>query len=103
MEFIETSIFTKRIDEYLTHEEYLDLQILLSENPEAGSLIKGGGGIRKIRCATGNRGKSGGIRVIYYFVNARNQIFMLTAYPKSKKDNLTKSETAILAQFVKGI
>ncbi|MBN8648110.1 MAG: type II toxin-antitoxin system RelE/ParE family toxin [Caulobacterales bacterium] len=103
MEFVETPTFTKQINEYLTDVEYSNLQILLSEAPETGALIKGGGGIRKIRAAIGNKGKSGGIRVIYYYINSRNQIYMLLAYPKSKKDNLTAQETAILAQLVKDI
>ena len=55
----------------------------------------------KVRCAQGNKGKSGGIRVIYYWVNEDHQIFFLLAYPKSVKDTLTDKETAILRQLVK--
>ncbi len=62
---------------------------------------KNGGGIRKVRCAQGNKGKSGGIRVIYYWVTEDDQIFFLVAYPKSLKDNLTDKETSILRQLVK--
>jgi hypothetical protein len=49
------------------------------------------------------RGKSGGVRVIYYWVKDDHQIFMLVVYPKTKKDNLTDRETAILREYVKGI
>ena len=64
---------------------------------------QGGGGIRKLRHAVQGRGKSGGVRVIYYWVKDNHQIFMLVVYPKSIKDNLTDKETAILRDYVKGL
>ena len=73
------------------------------EDPERGDLIKGGGGIRKLRSATKNSGKSGGVRVIYYWIKNNHQIYMLVVYPKSKKDDLTDKETAILRELVKGL
>ena len=101
MLFIETSIFTKQIKELVSDEEYRQLQQDLLVQPDKGDLIKNGGGIRKVRCAHGNKGKSGGIRVIYYWVNEDHQIFFLLAYPKSVKDTLTDKEAAILRQLVK--
>jgi mRNA-degrading endonuclease RelE of RelBE toxin-antitoxin system len=101
MLFIETSIFTKQIKDLVSDEEYRQLQQDLLVQPDRGDLIKNGGGIRKVRCAQGNKGKSGGIRVIYYWVTEDDQIFFLVAYPKSVKDNLTDKETAILHQLVK--
>ncbi|MEX5441369.1 type II toxin-antitoxin system RelE/ParE family toxin [Acinetobacter indicus] len=89
MLFIETSIFTKQIKDLVSDEEYRQLQQDLLVQPDRGDLIKNGGGIRKVRCAQGNKGKSGGIRVIYYWVTEDDQIFFLVAYPKSVKDNLT--------------
>ena len=71
------------ITEIINDEEYLGLQNLLSENPERGDLIKGGGGLRKIRYALQGRGKSGGIRVIYYWIKDRDHIYFLVAYSKS--------------------
>ncbi|MBI5439370.1 MAG: type II toxin-antitoxin system RelE/ParE family toxin [Nitrosomonadales bacterium] len=62
---------------------------------------KNGGGIRKLRWKRAGTGKSGGIRVIYYWITKDNQIFMLVAYPKSVKDNLTDRETAILRNLIK--
>lgn len=64
MLFIETSIFTKQIKDLVSDEEYRQLQEDLLVQPDKGDLIKNGGGIRKVRCAQGNKGKSGGIRVI---------------------------------------
>jgi len=103
MEFIETPTFTRLITSLLSDEDYKDLQSLLAENPEAGSVIRGGGGIRKIRHSLQGRGKSGGIRVIYYWIKDDHQIYMLVAYPKSLKDNLSDKETAILRNLVKDL
>jgi hypothetical protein len=77
------------------------LQIALLENPQRGDLIKDGGGIRKVRHAMQGWGKSGGIRVIYYWIREDHLIYMLLAYPKSKKETLTAAETALLRDFVK--
>lgn len=101
MEFIETPTFTRMLKALLTDDEYRGLQNELMEDPESGDIIKGGGGIRKLRYAAHGRGKSGGVRVIYYWVKDNHQIYMLVVYPKSKKDNLTDKETAILREFVK--
>jgi hypothetical protein len=101
MEFIETPTFTRMLTALLTDDEYRGLQNELMEDPESGDIIKGGGGIRKLRYAAQGRGKSGGVRVIYYWVKDNHQIYMLVVYPKSKKDNLTDKETAILREFVK--
>uniref|UniRef100_UPI0022803D98 type II toxin-antitoxin system RelE/ParE family toxin n=1 Tax=Escherichia coli TaxID=562 RepID=UPI0022803D98 len=91
----------KQITALLSDDEYLGLQMLLVENPERGDLVKGGGGIRKIRYARPGTGKSGGLRAIYYWVSRDDTVYMLVAYPKSRKDGLTREETAILAAKVK--
>ena len=101
MEFIETPTFTRLVTALLTDEEYRGMQNVLVENPERGNLIEGGGGIRKLRHAIQGRGKSGGVRTIYYLVKERQQIYMLLVYPKAKKDDLTDKETAVLRDFVK--
>lgn len=101
MEFIETPTFTRMVTSLLTDDEYGDLQNVLVEDPARGDLIKGGGGIRKLRHAIQGRGKSGGVRVIYYWVKDNHRIYMLVVYQKSKKDDLTDKETAVLREFVK--
>ena len=101
MEFIETPTFTRLLTALLSDDEYLGLQNVLLDDPSRGSLIKGGGGIRKLRHALTGRGKSGGIRVIYYWIRDDQQIFMLLVYPKSKKDDQTDRETAMLRELVK--
>lgn len=101
MEFIETQTFTRMVTALLSDDEYQDLQNVLVEFPERGDLIKGGGGIRKLRHAAQGRGKSGGVRVIYYWAKDAAQIYLLVVYPKSKKDTLSDQETAILRKLVK--
>ncbi len=88
MEFIETSIFSKLIREYLSDEEYSALQWMLLAQPDAGDLIPGSGGLRKLRWAAPGRGKSGGYRVIYYWRNHRGQIWLLTIYAKNEAANI---------------
>jgi len=89
MEFFGTSIFTKLMQKLISDKEYHLLQLQLSVRPESGDIIQGSGGIRKLRWAGSGRGKRGGIRVIYYYFTEDEQIYMLYAYPKNKKDDLT--------------
>ncbi|MDP1698881.1 MAG: type II toxin-antitoxin system RelE/ParE family toxin [Xanthomonadaceae bacterium] len=101
MEFIETPTFTRMLTALLTDDQYSDIQNVLVENPERGDIIKGGGGIRKLCFALSGRGKSGGVRVIYYWLRDDGQIYLLLIYPKSKKDDLTNREVALLREFAK--
>lgn len=101
MEFVETPTFTRLLSELMTDDEYAGLQNVLAENPERGDIIRGGGGIRKLRYGLPGRGKSGGVRVIYYWLRDDGQIYMLLIYPKSRKDDLSERETALLREFVK--
>lgn len=101
MIFIETPTFTRLIADLLDDDEYSKMQTELAKRPDVGDLIKNGGGIRKLRWKRAGTGKSGGIRVIYYWLTEDNQILMLVAYPKSVKDNLTDKETAILRNLAK--
>ena len=100
IEFIETSIFTKQVREIATDDELKDLQIELIAQPEKGDLITGTGGLRKVRMATGTQGKSGSTRVIYFLATAEI-IYLVLAYPKNAKDNLSNAEKAELKKLVK--
>jgi mRNA-degrading endonuclease RelE of RelBE toxin-antitoxin system len=84
--------FTKRIVEFLDDEEYGRLQSFLNEYPGMGKMIRGSGGIRKLRWAGSGRGKRGGLRVIYYWWVGKDRISMLTVYPKSERDDLTADQ-----------
>lgn len=85
MEFIETPVFTRLVLELLPDDEYRELQFMLADNPSCGDIIQGGGGIRKVRFSAKGKGKSGGVRVIYYWMTARGQIYMLLIYSKNKR------------------
>ena len=101
MIFVETPTFTRMVTALLSDEEYRVLQTVLVDDPERGAVIEGGGGIRKMRYAAHGRGKSGGLRVIYYWLREEHQIYLLVIYPKSKKDDLNAKEIAILRALVK--
>ena len=101
MELIETSTFTRQVTALLSDEEYGDFQSRLVANPGLGAIIKGGGGIRKIRVAVGSRGKRGGARVIYYWAIRKDLILLLYAYPKNVSADLTPRQVAQLAKVVK--
>jgi hypothetical protein len=81
--FVETRLFTKLVQEYLSDDEYAGLQQALVVNPEAGDIIPGSGGVRKLRWGVEGRGKRGGLRVIYYLRSRQGQIWMLTLYAKN--------------------
>lgn len=100
MVFIETSVFTEIIMALLTDDSYAELQQSLALNPEQGDLIPNSGGLRKIRWKSSNKGKRGGIRVIYYYRNEHHQIIFLYAYAKSKAENLKPKQLLILKQIV---
>jgi len=98
--FIETQIFTKLVSESLSDVEYSALQAALIADPDAGDLIPGSGGLRKIRWAGSGRGKRGGVRVIYYVKSRAGVIWMLTIYAKNVRENIP---TNVLREIAKEI
>ena len=86
--FIETKLFTRLVMDYLTDDEYRELQATLIARPAAGPVIRGSGGVRKLRWRALGRGKRGGYRVIYYPKTAQRIIWMLTMYPKNVADTI---------------
>lgn len=77
------------------------LQVELIRNPEAGSVIRGSGGVRKIRWAMRGSGKRGGLRILYYWHRTRGILLLLVAYAKSGRDDLTRVQLRMLKQAVK--
>lgn len=100
MEFVEASAFTKYVYEYLTEDEYIGLQKHLLKYPEAGKVVPQSGGVRKVRWGIAGKGKSGGVRVIYYFKRQDDEIWLLTIYSKSETTNIPSH---ILRQIAKEI
>src|ERR1017187_10217627 len=100
MEFIETPTFTRLVLELMDDEDYGRMQMILARRPDAGKIIPGSGGIRKMRWAGSGRGKRGGLRVIYYWQGADDQIWLLLVYPKNERDDLSHDEVKQLKRLV---
>lgn len=86
--FIETRLFSRLVVEYLDDESYARLQWLLAYRPEAGALVRGSGGVRKIRWSQTARGKRGSVRVIYHARVQDGVIWMLTIYAKNEAQSI---------------
>ena len=86
--FIESSVFERLCFFYLDDDEYAELQQFMMEMPEAGQLVPGSGGVRKLRWKRKGMGKRGGLRVIYYVRYQPNEFWMLTLYAKAKQENV---------------
>lgn len=87
-QFIESPLFSKLLADYLTDEEYVGLQEYLCEHPEAGDLVRGSGGVRKVRWSRAGSGKSSGVRVCYYKRSGAGQLLMLVIYAKGAQDSI---------------
>jgi hypothetical protein len=103
MSFIETSVFSRMREKYLDDERFRLLQASLMTSPEAGAVIKGSGGIRKLRWGADGSGKRGGLRIIYYVQRSLDRIFLLTVYRKSEVSELSNAELQILRAVVREI
>jgi len=93
-QFVEAPAFARFRDGYLDDDGFAELQRYLASNPEAGDMVPGGGGIRKLRWKDPRRGKGrrGGLRVIYYCFLSEQEIWLLTLYDKDESADLTKDE-----------
>jgi hypothetical protein len=103
---VETPHFSQEINGLLADTELKALVNHLAANPLDGDLVQGTGGVRKIRWARGGRGKSAGMRVIYYYHSERLPLFLLTVFAKGDAANLSKSqrnELAALVTILKGL
>lgn len=101
MIFIETPLFTKLIKDLLPDDNYRLLQQTILIRPEAGTLIRSGGGLRKIRWNVPGSGKRGGLRIIYYWDVPADTIYMLLPYQKSKQEDLTPAQLKVLRDLIK--
>lgn len=100
MLFIESRIFTRFLNDYLSDDEYSELQAHLAGNPEAGDIIPRSGGIRKVRWGGSGRGKRGGTRIIYYWQVPDSEIYFLTLYSKGEMSDLSAKELEALKRMV---
>ena len=86
--FIESSVFERLMPIYLDDDEYPELQQYMMQNPEAGQLVRGSGGVRKLRWVRRGMGKRGGLRVVYFVRYEPNEFWMLSLYAKAKQENV---------------
>jgi hypothetical protein len=106
---VETPAFSGAAGRLLSDEQLDTLKVALAADPEMGAVMRGTGGVRKVRWALAGRGKSGGARIIYFYHNDHMPLFLLFAYPKSERDNLTRAEqntikkltTTLVRQYTK--
>jgi len=100
MVIVETSVFTRLVCQLMEDEQYRKLQLVLIDNPKAGAVIPGSGGLRKVRWNLAGQGKRGGLRVIYYWTGALNEIYMLYVYSKNVRSDLSREQLRQLKQVV---
>lgn len=101
--FIETPEFIAKIDALASKNEFYEIQDELILHPTKGKIVKGTGGARKIRMKLSGIGKSGGARVIYYYVDLKGEIWFLDMYLKKNKENLTENDKKRLFKFIKEV
>lgn len=99
---VETAEFTSRAKRRMSAKEVETVIDLVAAEPLSGDLIRGAGGLRKLRFAVAGKGKSGGVRVVYYY-NESIPVFLITVFAKKEKDNLTKAERNMLAKVVRAL
>ncbi|ENO00436.1 MULTISPECIES: type II toxin-antitoxin system RelE/ParE family toxin [Pseudoalteromonas] len=98
--FVESSIFEKYRELYLSDDEYRLFQADLTVNPKQGDVIQGTGGLRKVRVASKGKGKRGGSRVIYYYLDDKRRFYLLTIYSKNEVTDLTADQKKQLKEFL---
>ncbi len=96
---VELPEYQRRVSSLLTTDENIAVINYLAGKPDAGVVMQGTGGIRKLRWAAQGKGKSGGVRVIYYYHNTNLPLFLLTVFGKGEKANISKAERNDLAKF----
>lgn len=92
--------YIRRAEKLLSDDERRDVVDYLAIHPKAGDVMEGTGGVRKLRWGRGGRGKSGGVRVVYYFHSEAMPIYLLALFAKNEQANLSKGERNELAGLV---
>lgn len=98
---LELPYYSARAASRMTPEEQGAAVLMIGSDPQCGDLIPGGGGIRKVRFAVGGRGKRGGVRIVYYYYDRNNPVYLITVFAKNEQSNLSKCEINNLVKLVK--
>jgi mRNA-degrading endonuclease RelE of RelBE toxin-antitoxin system len=102
MVFVELSPFIAFREKHWNDDDFHRLQLALLQTPKAGDVIRSSGGLRKVRWTAQGRGKRGGSRVIYYFQDSEDRIYLVYGYTKNESEDLTPEQIRVLANIVKG-
>ena len=100
--FIETAVFARAREHYLDDREFAELQQFPIRHPNAGVVVPGSGGVRKVRWAVPGMGKRGGVRVLYFWAEAGGQIWLLVIYGKSVQENIAAGTLRRLKETFRG-
>ena len=101
MRFVETPVFTAALQRHLVDDEYRRLQVALTSRPAQGPVIRGSGGLRKVRWAKAGGGKRGGLRIIYYWLPTDQVFYMLYVFSKNEQGDLTPNQIRTLGRLVR--
>ena len=101
MRFVETSVFTRQVTSLLSDNGYRSLQLALLLRPEQGAVIRGTGGLRKLRWRAEGAGKRGGLRLVYFWDAPEETIYLLFLYTKSDRDDLSPRQLRILSKLIR--
>lgn len=98
-EFVHTDAFDRLLEAVMRDDQLREIQDALCRDPEQGVVVRGTGGLRKMRWGLPGQGKSGGVRIIYLFLAEHERIHLILVYPKSKKENITDAEKVALRRL----
>lgn len=101
LEFIYTPLFETTTADLLDDEAMRQIELTLLAEPRAGTLVAGTGGIRKLRVPLPGRGKRGGARLLYLYIEVRGRIYFLVAYPKNEQVDLSAADKKMLRTMVR--
>lgn len=97
---IETPVYSNKVIGILTEDERDAFAAFIAANPTAGSVVRGSGGVRKVRLAQSGRGKSGGARVVYFNRLANGEIWLLTVYAKGDRSTISAHELKLIKEAI---
>ena len=97
---IETPVYLNKVDRILTDDERDSFAVFIASNPQAGSVVRSSGGVRKVRWAQQGRGKSGGVRIIYYNKLDNGEIWLLTIYAKGDRSTIPSHELKVIKEAI---
>jgi hypothetical protein len=103
IQFVSLDLFDRMAERWLDDEDLRLVQQTLMETPEAGAVVQGTGGLRKLRIAVPGRGKRGGARLIYLYVQIRSVIYFVAVFSKKDQDDLTSADYRALADIARGL